>query len=73
MKADARRPVANERARDEDRELLRRYHEDGGALPPVARRRASLARAPRSDRSIDRSYAKDLFRRFVDGVIHGAH
>jgi RNA polymerase sigma-B factor len=29
VKAQARRPVANERARDEDRALLRRYHEGG--------------------------------------------
>ena len=29
MKAQARRPVANERARQEDRALLRRYHEGG--------------------------------------------
>ena len=29
MKAQARRPVANERAREEDRALLRRYHEGG--------------------------------------------
>ena len=29
MSAPARRPVANERARGEDRELLRRYHEGG--------------------------------------------
>jgi RNA polymerase sigma-B factor len=29
LKAQARRPVANEKARDEDRALLRRYHEGG--------------------------------------------
>jgi RNA polymerase sigma-B factor len=29
VKAQARRPVANERAREEDRALLRRYHEGG--------------------------------------------
>ena len=47
MKAQARRPVANEKARDEDRALLRRYHEGGdtGAREELIERHLPLVRS----------------------------
>jgi RNA polymerase sigma-B factor len=47
MKAQARRPVANEKARDEDRALLRRYHEGGdtGARDELIERHLPLVRS----------------------------
>jgi RNA polymerase sigma-B factor len=47
VKAQARRPVANERAREEDRALLRRYHEGGdtGAREELIERHLPLVRS----------------------------
>ena len=47
MTSQARRPVANERAREEDRALLRRYHEDGdtGAREQLIQRHLPLVRS----------------------------
>ena len=53
MKAQARRPVANERARDEDRALLRRYHEGGD----TSAREALIERHLPLVRSLARRYA----------------
>jgi len=47
VKAETRRPVANERAREEDRALLRRYHEGGdtGAREQLIQRHLPLVRS----------------------------
>jgi RNA polymerase sigma-B factor len=47
MTSQARRPVANERAREEDRALLRRYHEGGdtGAREQLIQRHLPLVRS----------------------------
>jgi RNA polymerase sigma-B factor len=47
VKAETRRPVSNERAREEDRALLRRYHEGGdtGAREQLIQRHLPLVRS----------------------------
>jgi RNA polymerase sigma-B factor len=47
VNAPARRPVANERAREQDRDLLRRYHDGGdtGAREQLIQRHLPLVRS----------------------------